>query len=41
MRTALLTAASFVCAQGVSAQQHTIDTQKSTLTIHVSKTGAF
>ena len=26
---------------GVSAQQHNIDTQKSTLTIHVGKTGAF
>jgi hypothetical protein len=26
---------------GASAQQHNIDTQKSTLTIHVGKTGAF
>ena len=26
---------------GVSAQQHNIDTQKSTLTIHVGKTGVF
>ena len=41
MRTVLLAAASFVCALGVSAQQHNIDTQKSTLTIHVGKTGAF
>ena len=41
MRTVLLAAASFVCAPGVSAQQHNIDTQKSTLTIHVGKTGAF
>jgi polyisoprenoid-binding protein YceI len=41
MRTVLLAAASFVCAPGVSAQQHNIDTQKSTLTIHVGKTGVF
>src|SRR5216684_6358555 len=40
-RTLLLAAASLVCALGVSAQQHKIDTQKSTLTIHVGKTGAF
>jgi polyisoprenoid-binding protein YceI len=37
----LLAAASFLCVPGVSAQQHNIDTQKSTLTIHVGKTGAF
>jgi len=30
-----------LCALGVSAQQHNIDTQKSTLTIHVGKTGVF
>ena len=30
-----------VCVLSVSAQQHNIDTQKSTLTIHVGKTGAF
>jgi polyisoprenoid-binding protein YceI len=36
-----LALASLVCALGVSAQQHNIDTQKSTLTIHVGKTGAF
>jgi polyisoprenoid-binding protein YceI len=30
-----------LCAMGVRAQQHSIDTQKSTLTIHVGKTGAF
>jgi polyisoprenoid-binding protein YceI len=30
-----------VCVQSVGAQQHNIDTQKSTLTIHVGKTGAF
>jgi polyisoprenoid-binding protein YceI len=41
MRTVFLAAASCVCVQGVSAQQHNIDTQKSTLTIHVGKTGAF
>src|SRR5450755_4546620 len=39
-RTVFLVAASFVCVLGVSAQQHNIDTQKSTLTIHVGKTGA-
>ena len=33
--------ASVVCVLGASAQQHNIDTQKSTLTIHVGKTGAF
>jgi len=36
-----LAAASLVCVLGASAQQHDIDTQKSTLTIHVGKTGAF
>jgi polyisoprenoid-binding protein YceI len=41
MRTVLFVAASFVCVLGVSAQQHNLDTQKSTLTIHVGKTGAF
>jgi polyisoprenoid-binding protein YceI len=41
MRTLLLAAAIFVGGLGVSAQQHNIDTQKSTLTIHVGKTGAF
>jgi polyisoprenoid-binding protein YceI len=40
-RTVFLAAASLVCVLGVSAQQHNIDTQKSTLTIHVGKTGAF
>ena len=30
-----------MCVLGVSAQQHNIDMQKSTLTIHVGKTGAF
>jgi len=36
-----LAAASLMCVLGVSAQQHNIDTKKSTLTIHVGKTGAF
>jgi|ERR1700722_4850975 len=40
-RIVLLAAMSLMCALGVSAQQHNIDTQKSTLTIHVGKTGAF
>jgi polyisoprenoid-binding protein YceI len=40
MRTIFLAALSLVCAGGVSAQQHKVDTQKSTLTIHVGKTGA-
>src|SRR5437899_6879409 len=41
MGTVFLVARSVMCALGVSAQQHNIDTQKSTLTIHVGKTGAF
>ena len=40
-RTVFLAAASLVCVLGVSAQQHYIDTQNSTLTIHVGKTGVF
>jgi polyisoprenoid-binding protein YceI len=40
MRALFLAAASLVCALGLSAQQHNIDPQKSTLTIHVGKTGA-
>ena len=40
MRALFVAAASLVCALGLSAQQHNIDTQKSTLTIHVGKTGA-
>src|SRR5579864_9208223 len=40
-RTVLLAAANLMCVLGVSAQQHNIDTQKSTLTIHVGKTGVF
>jgi polyisoprenoid-binding protein YceI len=37
----LLVTVSLACVLGVSAQQRNIDTQKSTLTIHVGKTGAF
>jgi polyisoprenoid-binding protein YceI len=40
-RTAFLAAMSLICVLGVSAQQHKIDTQQSTLTIHVGKTGVF
>jgi polyisoprenoid-binding protein YceI len=40
-QTVFLVTASLLCALGVSAQQHNIDTQKSTLTIHVGKTGVF
>jgi len=40
-RTVFVAAMSLMCVLGVSAQQHTIDTQKSTLTIHVGKTGVF
>jgi polyisoprenoid-binding protein YceI len=36
-----LIVASLVCVSGVSAQQHDIDAQRSTLTIHVGKTGMF
>src|ERR1700734_1182143 len=39
-RIVILAAASWACGPGLSAQQHNIDTQKSTLTIHVGKTGA-
>jgi hypothetical protein len=42
MRRSLFPAAgSLLCVVGLSAQQHNIDAQKSTLTIHVGKTGAF
>jgi polyisoprenoid-binding protein YceI len=41
MRGIVFLAASLVCVLGVSAQGHNIDTQKSTLTVHVGKTGAF
>jgi polyisoprenoid-binding protein YceI len=36
-----LAVATLVCALSASAQQRSIDTQKSTLTIHVGKTGVF
>jgi polyisoprenoid-binding protein YceI len=39
-RIAFLVLASLLCVLGANAQQHSIDTQKSTLTIHVGKTGA-
>jgi hypothetical protein len=40
-RIVFLAVAGLVCGPGLSAQQHNIDTQKSTLTIHVGKTGVF
>jgi polyisoprenoid-binding protein YceI len=40
-RIGFLGVASLACGLGVCAQQHNIDTQKSTLTIHVGKTGVF
>src|ERR1700722_1151161 len=40
-RTVFLAAMALACVLGVGAQEHNIDTQKSTLTIHVGKTGAF
>jgi len=40
-RIAFLAAMSLMCVLDTSAQQHKIDTQKSTLTIHVGKTGVF
>lgn len=40
-RTGFLAALSCVCGLTVSAQRHEIDTQKSTLTIHVGKAGVF
>ena len=39
--TVFLATATLMCVPCVSAQQHDIDTQKSTLTIYVGKTGAF
>jgi polyisoprenoid-binding protein YceI len=42
MRPILFAAATILlCAPGTSAQQRNVDTQKSTLTIHVGKSGAF
>jgi polyisoprenoid-binding protein YceI len=40
-RILFVAAASLMCLLGAGAQQHAIDTQKSTLTIHVGKTGLF
>src|ERR1700688_2665717 len=40
-RSVFVAAMSLMGVLGVSAQQHTIDVQKSTLTIHVGKTGVF
>jgi polyisoprenoid-binding protein YceI len=40
-RSVLAVVASLVCLLSVSAQQHNIDTEKSTLTIHVGKAGVF
>jgi polyisoprenoid-binding protein YceI len=42
MRRILFAAAAILlCTLGVGAQQRNVDTQKSTLTLHVGKTGAF
>jgi hypothetical protein len=40
-RILFVLAATLLCALGLSAQQRNIDTQKSTMTVHVGKTGAF
>lgn len=40
-RAGFLAAMSLMCVLSVSAQQHNMDTQQSTLTIHVGKTGVF
>jgi hypothetical protein len=40
-RMVFLAVATLVCLLGVNAQEHDIDTQNSTLTIHVGKTGVF
>ncbi len=40
-RSVFLVVVSLTCVLGASAQQHNVDTQKSSLTIHVGKTGAF
>jgi hypothetical protein len=39
--TVFLVVACLICVQALIAQEHNVDTQKSTLTIHVGKTGAF
>src|SRR5258708_13733136 len=38
-QTVFMATVGLMCVLGVSAQQRNIDTQKSTLTIHVGKTG--
>ena len=40
-RILFVAAVSLMCILCVSAQQHNVDTQKSTLTIHIGKTGVF
>jgi polyisoprenoid-binding protein YceI len=40
-RIVFLVTASLLSALGLSAQQHKVDTEKSTLTIHVGKAGTF
>ena len=40
-RIVFAAAASLRCVRGASAPQHAIDVQKSTMTIHVGKTGLF
>jgi polyisoprenoid-binding protein YceI len=40
-RILFVLAVTLLCALGLTAQQRNIDTQKSTMTIHVGKTGAF
>ena len=41
MKRTVFLAASLACVLSASAQQRNIDTQKSTLTVHVGKTGVF
>src|SRR5258708_38847074 len=40
-QTVFMATVGLMCVLGVSAQQRNIDTKKSTLTIHVGKTGIF
>src|ERR1700719_5427526 len=40
-KVVFLMCATLLCALSLNAQQHNVDTQKSTLTIHVGKAGAF
>ncbi len=41
MKRSMFLAASLLCAVGANAQQHNVDAQRATLTIHVGKTGVF